>query len=55
MLRNKYYVDRKVNKEDINLVLSRAYEFFVLSREIFSKLKSSDVKEIREGFSKLIR
>jgi uncharacterized protein (UPF0332 family) len=47
----QYYVDRNVNKEDIDLVLNKSYDFFVLSREIFSKLKNSEIKKIREDFS----
>jgi len=51
----QYYVDKSVNKEDIKLVLIKSYEFFVLSREIFSKLKDSDVEKIREEFKELIK
>ena len=49
----QYYVDRTVNKKDVEFVLTEAYNFFVLSREIFSKLKNSQIKGIREKFSNL--
>ena len=39
----QYYVDRTVNKEDLNLIWKNTYDFFVLSRDIFSKLNEKKV------------
>lgn len=43
----QYYVDRNVNKKDVNLLFEKAYSFFVKSRDIFTKLNEKDIEEIR--------
>lgn len=44
----QYYVEVSVNKEDIKRVLDNAYDFFVKSRDIISRLNESKVNEIRK-------
>lgn len=44
----QYYVDRDVNKSDLNLIWDNVYDFFVLSRDVFSKLTSVKVDKIRK-------
>ncbi len=46
----QYYVDREANKSDLNLIWMKAYDFFVLSRDIFSKLNEDKIKFIRNKF-----
>lgn len=49
-LRNllQYYIDKSVNKQDIERVSNQSYEFFVKSREIVFKLNEKQIGEIRE-------
>ncbi len=55
MIRNnlQYYVDREINKSDLDLIWKNSYDFFVLSRDIFSKLGEKKIKEIRNKFEVL--
>lgn len=48
-LRNnfQYYVGKKFNQKDLNLLWEQAYKFYVKSRDIFSKLNEKKIKEIR--------
>lgn len=43
----QYYVDKSVNKEDVNRIWKEAYGFFVKSRDVLSKINESDVRKIR--------
>jgi len=43
----QYYVDRTVNKKEIDLIFNNSYEFFVLSRDIFSRINEDKIDEIR--------
>jgi uncharacterized protein (UPF0332 family) len=48
-LRNllQYYVGKNANKNEVSLVWNNAYDFFVKSREIVSKLNELQIKQIR--------
>jgi uncharacterized protein (UPF0332 family) len=43
----QYYVGKNVNKDELKIVWSNAYDFFVVSRDIFAKINEGDIKEIR--------
>ena len=51
-LRNtlQYYVGRRVGRDDINLLLKSAYDFYVKSRDIVAGLTEKKNKEIRREF-----
>jgi uncharacterized protein (UPF0332 family) len=49
----QYYVNKEVNKNDIKLILDKSYDFFVLSRDLFSKLSEKEIKEIRNKFQEV--
>ena len=44
----QYYVDKSVNKKDLEMVWNRAYGFFVKSRDILSKMDNSKLNKIRK-------
>lgn len=46
----QYYVNRAVRKEDIERILSGAYDFYVKSRDIVAGLTEKKIKEIRREF-----
>ncbi len=43
----QYYVDKMVNKKDLEMVWGEAYSFFVVSRDIILKLDDSKINKIR--------
>ncbi len=43
----QYYVDKSVNKKDVERIWNKAYDFFVKTREILVKLDSRKIKEVR--------
>jgi uncharacterized protein (UPF0332 family) len=51
----QYYVDRFVGESDLNLIWKSAYNFFILSRDILSKLDEKKVNEIRNKFEEILK
>ncbi|MFH1802029.1 MAG: HEPN domain-containing protein [archaeon] len=49
-LRNiaQYYVDRIIDKEDVDFIIKGAPDFVAKSKEILSKLNETHIKEIRQ-------
>ena len=43
----QYYVDKSVNKEDLERIWGNAYDFFVKSRDIIIKLDDVEINKIR--------
>lgn len=50
----QYYVETSVNKEDIQKILNNAYEFFVKSRDIVSRMTEKKVNKIKDEILKKI-
>lgn len=51
----QYYVDRAVGESDLNLIWKNAYNFFILSRDILSKLDEKKVNEIRNKSEEILK
>lgn len=51
----QYYADRVVGESDLNLIWKNAYSFFILSRDILSKLNEKKVNDIRIKFKESLK
>ena len=51
----QYYVDRVLDKKDVDLIIIRAPLFNSKSREILAKLNENDIQRIRKEISRYIK
>ena len=51
----QYYVDKIVDKKDIDLIISQAPLFNSKSKDVLAKINENDIQRIRKEISKYIR